>query len=228
MQMRGMSTKHWRRKNSCFPFERQRNGGFARFLAATDRHHRAETCARDGMPPDNRLFCGGRVAAHSEYPELVSMPETLSETRACDLLARLFRARGYTIRRNIMFREYGVVFHIDGWDAKNRIGFEFLTSEDDDHDDLSLEEYKTLMAAQQRGELSLLIMDEVEPLSVADLTATVHEFLDEVAEARLPRPVRKTATKAGKKAAQKKTPTPKQKKKSAKKTRTTKKAVRRR
>ncbi len=161
------------------------------------------------------------------------MPETLSETRACDLLARLFRARGYTIRRNIMFREYGVVFHIDGWDAKNRIGFEFLTSEDDDHDDLSLEEYTTLMAAQQRGELSLLIMDEVEPLSVADLTATVHEFLDEVAEARLPRPVRKatvrkTATKAVKKAAEKKALTPKQKKKSAKKTRTTKKAVRRR
>ena len=172
------------------------------------------------------------------------MPDTLSETKACDLLARLFRARGYAISRNIMFREYGVTFHIDGWDAKNRIGFEFLTSEDDDHDDLSLEEYKTLMAAQLRGELSLLIMDEVEPLSEADLTATVHEFLDEVAEARLARPARKAGrgktakkvakqtgkmaaaakTKAAtkKKAAGKKAP----KKKAAKKA--TKKAARRR
>jgi hypothetical protein len=141
------------------------------------------------------------------------MPDTLSETRACDLLARLFRARGYTITRNIMFREYGVSFHIDGWDAKNRIGFEFLTSEDDDHDDLDLEEYKTLMAAQQRGELSLLIMDEVEPVSEADLAATVHEFLDEVAEARVARPARKAAR--GKKV--KKTAKPKAAKKAGKK-----------
>jgi hypothetical protein len=141
------------------------------------------------------------------------MSDTLSETKACDLLARLFRARGYTITRNIMFREYGVSFHIDGWDAKNRIGFEFLTSEDDDHDDLNLEEYKTLMAAQQRGELSLLIMDEVEPVSEADLAATVHEFLDEVAEARVARPVRKAAR--GKKV--KKTAKPKAVKKAGKK-----------
>jgi len=110
------------------------------------------------------------------------MPE-LSETEACDVLASLFRARGYTIQRNIPFNEYGVEFHIDGWDARNRIGFEFLSSEDDDHDDLSLEEYKTLSAAQQRGELSMFIIDEVEPLSAEELKAAAHEFLDEAAEA---------------------------------------------
>ena len=123
------------------------------------------------------------------------MPATdlLSETKACDLLTRLFRGRGYRIVRNIPFREYGVSFHIDGWDAKARIGFEFLSSEDDDHDDLSLEEYKTLMAAQQRGELALFIIDEVEPLSAADLEYTVNEFLDEVEAGR-------TARRGGKKA----------------------------
>jgi hypothetical protein len=109
--------------------------------------------------------------------------DLLSETKACDLLARLFRARGYTIARNISFREYGVSFHIDGWDAKARVGFEFLSSEDEDHDDLTLREYQTLMAAQQRGELALLILDEVEPLSVADLKAMADEFLDEAAAA---------------------------------------------
>ena len=113
------------------------------------------------------------------------MSDTISEMNACDILSRLFRARGYNISRNVMFHEYGVEFHIDGWDEKERIGFEFLSSEDDDHDDLSLEEYKTLMAAQLRGELSLLIMDEVEPMSEAELTAMTHEFLDEVAEARM-------------------------------------------
>ncbi|MFM7137725.1 MAG: hypothetical protein ACKO1M_11745, partial [Planctomycetota bacterium] len=96
---------------------------------------------------------------------------------------RLFRARGFTVARNIPFHEYGVSFHIDGWDAKARVGFEFLSSEDEDHDDLSLREYQTLMASQQRGELSLFILDEVEPLSVVDLTGMANDFLDEVAEA---------------------------------------------
>lgn len=111
------------------------------------------------------------------------MPDTLSETKACDLLARLFRARGYTIARNIMFHEHGVSFHIDGWDEKARVGFEFLTSEDEDHDDLSLVEYQALMAAQQRGDLALFVIDEVEPLSASELTDTANEFLDEVEEA---------------------------------------------
>jgi hypothetical protein len=109
----------------------------------------------------------------------------LSETKACDLLARVFRDRGYDIVRNVPFREYGVSFHIDGWDAKARVGFEFLTSEDDDHDDLTLEEYQTLMAAQLRGELALFIMDEVEPFTPDDLRGAAEEFLDQVAEAAL-------------------------------------------
>jgi hypothetical protein len=134
------------------------------------------------------------------------MSEFLSETEGCDLLARLFRARGYAIQRNVLFREYGVEFHIDGWDAKARVGFEFLTSEDDDHDDLTLDEYQALALPQQKGELSLFILDEVEPLSAADLTASAHEFLDEVAEAmEARRNVGSTRKKAAlKKAASKK------------------------
>ena len=111
------------------------------------------------------------------------MSEFLSETQGCDLLARLFRARGYAIERTVLFREYGVEFHVDGWDAKKRVGFEFLSSEDDDHDDLSLSEYQALGVAEQRGELALFIIDEVEPLSAADLALQANDFLDEVADA---------------------------------------------
>lgn len=131
------------------------------------------------------------------------MSEFLSETEGCDLLARLFRARGYAIERNLLFREHGVEFHIDGWDAKARVGFEFLSSEDDDHDDLNLSEYQTLSAAQQRGELALFIIDEVEPLSAADLALQANEFLDEVADALQ---TRRDAGPAGKRAAPKKKP----------------------
>jgi len=115
------------------------------------------------------------------------MSVTVSETKACDLLARLFRTRGYAVERNVMFREYGVEFHADGWDPKARVGFEFLSSEDDDHDDLTLAEYQTLMAAQKRGELALFIIDEVEPLSAASLLAAAEEFLDEAAAERVRR-----------------------------------------
>jgi hypothetical protein len=152
------------------------------------------------------------------------MSEFLSETEGCDLLTRLFRARGYTIARNQLFHEYGVEFHIDGWDAKARVGFEFLTSEDDDHDDLSLVEYQALWTAQQLGELALFIIDEVEPLSAADLAATANEFLDEVAEAvkaqRLVAPRKKTVSVANKTAAREgtvKKPAVAKKKASAKK-----------
>ena len=130
------------------------------------------------------------------------MAQTLSETEACDLLARLFTARGYRIVRNVLFREYGVEFHADGWDAKARVGFEFLSSEDEDHIDLSLEEYQTLSDAQRRGELALFIIDEVEPLSAADLVAEAADFLDEAeAGARAAR-----AARAGRRAAPRRKP----------------------
>ena len=140
------------------------------------------------------------------------MSDTISETKACDLLARIFRSRGYAIARNVTFREYGVEFHADGWDAKARVGFEFLSSEDDDHDDLTLAEYQTLMAAALRGELALFVIDEVEPLSTSELFEAAEEFLDEVEAARkagrLPRARRgkatkKTAKKSAKKVAKK-------------------------
>jgi len=146
------------------------------------------------------------------------MDDTLSETQGCDLLTRLFTKRGYAIQRNVQFREYGVEFHIDGWDPKARVGFEFLTSEDEDHDDLTLGEYKELSAAQRRGELAVFIIDEVEPVSAEALAAEAHEFLDEVADAaharltaagrRKPVGTKKSgATKAaGTKAASKKKP----------------------
>lgn len=150
--------------------------------------------------------------------------DPLSETKACDLLARLFRARGYVVTRNIPFREYGVSFHIDGWDPKARVGFEFLTSEDEDHDDLTLDEYKTLMEAQQRGELALFIVDEVEPLSAAELTASVEEFLDEVARAVAARRSRRPAAKQ-KAAVLKKAKRPKATKKAPTKKKAVKKKV---
>ncbi|MFM9025250.1 MAG: hypothetical protein ACKON7_07930 [Planctomycetaceae bacterium] len=115
------------------------------------------------------------------------MRDPLSEAEGCDLLARVFRARGYAIKRDVTFNELGVRFRIDGWDARSRVGFEFLSSEAHDHDELTLGEFKRLMAAQQRGELAIFVVDESEQLSQADLAAAATEFLDEFAASRGPR-----------------------------------------
>ena len=131
------------------------------------------------------------------------MYDPLSEAEGCDLLVRLFRARGYKLERNVRFHEYGVEFDIDAWDAKARVGFEYLTSEDDDHDDLSLVEYQALMTEQRRGGLSIFIIDEVEPMSAADLEEQANEFLDEVETARKTRRAKKPAPKKGAKPAAK-------------------------
>jgi hypothetical protein len=121
--------------------------------------------------------------------------EPLSEAAGCALLTKLFRARGYSIRRNVAFREKGISFDIDGWDAKARVGFEFLSSEKDDHDDLSLQEFELLKDAEQRGEFFIFVVDEVEPLSAAALRDAAESFLDDVAAARKPRrsPARRPA-----------------------------------
>jgi len=122
------------------------------------------------------------------------MSDTVSEAEGCKLLARMFRARGYAIKRNVAFDEYGVSFHVDGWDAAARVGFEFLSSEQEDHVDLSLAEYKTLMDAQQRGELALFILDEVEELTIKGLSRAAAAFLDDL-QSRRPASRRRTAAR---------------------------------
>ncbi|MBM3954712.1 MAG: hypothetical protein FJ309_08880 [Planctomycetes bacterium] len=134
------------------------------------------------------------------------MADTLSESSACALLARLFRQRGYAIERNFPFEEFGVSFDCDGWDRAARVGFEFLSSEQDDHDDLSLVEYEALMDAQARGRLQLLVLDESEALSREELTAIAAEFLDGAVAATAA--AGRSAPKAGKRPA---TPTAKAK-----------------
>jgi len=141
------------------------------------------------------------------------MHDPLSEDEGCDLLARVFRGRGYAVKRNVMFKEEGVEFRADGWDAKARVGFEFLSSEADDHHDLTLGEFKRLMAAQQRGDLALFVVDESEQLTATDLAAAAAEFLDEVEAARprrrpAKRAKKKPATRGKAAAAKKRSPAP--------------------
>ena len=110
----------------------------------------------------------------------------ISEKQACDILSRAFQSRGYPVQSNVLFHEGNVTFHADGWDPENRVGFEFLTSEADDHHDMSAQAYQELSARMQRGELFFFILDEVEADDEHGLFAEAMRFLDDV-EKRLGR-----------------------------------------
>lgn len=108
----------------------------------------------------------------------------LSEADGCELLHTVFRARGYRTQADVLFAEDGLEFHADGWDPDARVGFEYLTSESDDHHDLSAHEVTRLGDRMDRGELFILIIDESEVADAATLRFAAERFLDAVARRR--------------------------------------------
>lgn len=108
----------------------------------------------------------------------------LSEAEGCDILHAVFRARGYQTLANVAFAEDGVDFDADGWDPEARVGFEYMSSETDDHDDLGPDELARLAERMDRGELFFFIIDESEVPDAATLRWAAERFLDEVARRR--------------------------------------------
>ena len=53
----------------------------------------------------------------------------MDERKACTRLKQRFEAAGFAIAENRMFEEPGIRFEIDGFDAKRRVGYEYLTGE---------------------------------------------------------------------------------------------------
>jgi hypothetical protein len=92
----------------------------------------------------------------------------------------VFTERGFNIIREFPFREGAVAFEVDGWDPEARIGFEYLTREAGDHDDLTRIEFEKLTEAMRRGELHIFVIDEGEIENEEELAAAGHAFIDEV------------------------------------------------
>lgn len=105
----------------------------------------------------------------------------LTEAEGCAVLAQVFAARGYAIARDVPFAEGGVRFSMDGWDAQARVGFEFLTREAGDHDELSAGMMTELAERMERGELYVFLLDEIEVVDADELAWAANAFLDEVA-----------------------------------------------
>ncbi len=75
----------------------------------------------------------------------------------------------------------GVPITLDGYDRARRIGYEYVTTEAGDREEGTADVVAELERRMERGELAVLLVDEVEGHGAADLEAGAGAFLDEAA-----------------------------------------------
>lgn len=110
--------------------------------------------------------------------------QTLSEADGCAILKRVFEARGFSIAEAFAFREGDVSFTADGWDPTARVGYEYMTREEGDHEDLTPRELERLAEWMESGRLFFFIVDETDIADAKELEGAAHAFLDEVERRR--------------------------------------------
>ncbi len=108
----------------------------------------------------------------------------LSEKDGCKILKAVFEERGFAIEENVPFDEKGVQFECDGWDAKARVGYEYMTQEATDHEDLDPDELLRLSEWAAQGGASIFIIDETDIETPEELAEAANRFLDEVSRLR--------------------------------------------
>lgn len=108
-----------------------------------------------------------------------SRPVTEAEGKA--LLLAKFTAAGYAIASDFHFDEGGIVVDLDGWDASARVGYEYITREADDHRQFDPATLARFEARMERGELTVLLVDELDAVTPDALDAAAKGFLGELA-----------------------------------------------
>lgn len=108
----------------------------------------------------------------------------LREDEGCRILKSVFERRGFSIVEEFPFREGDVAFTADGWDPDKRVGYEYMTTSERDHEDLQPDELLRLTEWIEAGKLFLFIVDETDIDGEEELVAAAEAFLDEVATRR--------------------------------------------
>ena len=108
----------------------------------------------------------------------------LSESQGCAVLKESFEAAGYDIRDGYDFAEGVIRFQIDGFDPSQRVGFEYITTEAGDRNELSPKTIAAVEQGIQEGALYLLLVDEYEVETAEELQQYARRFLDMVADCR--------------------------------------------
>ena len=108
----------------------------------------------------------------------------MTEAEGTALLLARFTAAGYVIARDFPFQEGDIHVDLDGWDAKARVGYEYITVEAGD--DLQFDEatLARFEARMEKGELAVLLVDEHEAVTAEALEMAAQGFLEMVAHER--------------------------------------------
>ena len=122
----------------------------------------------------------------------------MNERSGTALLKRRFEAAGLQIAENVPFDEGGVRFQVDGWDAARRVGYEYVTTEAGDREELPPEVLAALDERMARGELCLLIVDELDAPEEGLLERAASGFLDELVERGVIPPIRTSGASGAK------------------------------
>jgi hypothetical protein len=136
----------------------------------------------------------------------------MTERDACALLKARFEAAGYSIAENQPFAEDGIQFEIDGFDARARVGYEYVTDEAGDTWDVDDQVVAALAEKLRAGTLSVLVVGENEAPDAQSLARVADAFLAGLAPpAKVKAKAKRAAVK--KPAAKKKAAVAKKKKK---------------
>lgn len=101
----------------------------------------------------------------------------LSEKDGTDLLRRCFEDAGLRVEVDHSMTVRGKVIRLDGFDPERNIGFEYLTHEANDREEISSEVVEALEEKMHAGELFVLLVDEAEVDSAATLEHAAQHFL---------------------------------------------------
>ena len=101
----------------------------------------------------------------------------MTEAEGCAVLREAFTDAGFAIAERFQFREEGVEVELDGWDASERVGYEYITDEASDRTEFTPANVAALEARMIRDELYVLLVDEHDAEDAGELRAAADAFL---------------------------------------------------
>ena len=104
----------------------------------------------------------------------------MTEREGCEVLRRCFTAAGFEIHERHPLALDAGTLELDGYDAARRVGYEYLTSEEGDHEAVTPAMRDELERRMAAGELYVLLLDEAEGWSAASLAQAAERFLGKV------------------------------------------------
>jgi hypothetical protein len=102
----------------------------------------------------------------------------MNEAEGCALLTKRFVEAGFEIARDVAFEIAGVTVHLDGWDAKRSVGFEYITAEAGDELEFTPNVLHAFEEKMRAGELHVFLIDEVA--TAEELGDAADAFLSEL------------------------------------------------